>query len=443
MTITKSSFQCNTLNKHPHGDEVKRILTAAIQSVEPGAAIQQFIKRENEFLWINEHQLSLSSFKNVYIIAFGKAAGAMADAMADLLGESLTAGWVVTKHAYVNKDSRIQSVIGGHPVPDANSLRAGEMLVNACGQFKAEDLVFCLISGGGSALVTAPYESISLVDMQTLTSQLLACGARIDEINCLRRHLDRVKGGGLAKLASPARMFSLILSDVVNSPLEAIASGATAPDPSNLVEAIEVLNRYHLTDQVPGAILEHLKNGPETPKPGDEVFEKVENLLVASNELAAQAAARQAVNDGYKIELLGDDWQGEAREVAETLCKKLISTVERPLCLIAGGETTVTIQGKGKGGRNQELALAAVPMLAGHPDLMLVTLATDGEDGPTDAAGAVVTGETKYYGLKLGLDAALFLANNDAYHYFQALDDLLKPGPSGTNVNDLTFLFRF
>ena len=210
-------------------------------------------------------------------------------------------------------------MIGGHPVPDANSLKAGEMLVDVSENFKANDLVFCLISGGGSALVTAPYEGISLADMQILTSQLLACGARIDEINCLRRHLDRVKGGGLAKLVSPARVVSLILSDVVNSPLEAIASGATAPDPSTKEEAIEILDRYQLVDQVPVAILKHLKNGSETPKPGDAVFEKVENLLVASNELAARAAARQAAAEGFKIELLGNAWQGEAREVAATL----------------------------------------------------------------------------------------------------------------------------
>ena len=206
---------------------------------------------------------------------------------------------------------------------------------------------------------------------------------------------------------------------------------------------MEILDRYQLDDQVPVAILKHLKNGSETPKPGDEIFEKVENLLVASNEMAARAAAQQAADDGFKIELLGNDWQGEAREVAAPLVAKLKSTVSKPLCMIAGGETTVTIRGNGKGGRNQELALAAVALLDGQPDLLLVTLATDGEDGPTDAAGAIVTAETKNNGLKLGLNPALFLANNDAYHYFQALGDLLKPGPTGTNVNDLTFLFRF
>jgi len=443
MSLTFQSFDTASLQAHKQGDAVKRILAYAIQAVEPGAAIQRFVRREGQNLWVNGKQLDLSSFEHVYIIAFGKAAGAMSQVMTDILGKYLATGWVVTKHDFSLDDSRLKLITGGHPVPNNESLKAGEMLVNACSQFTVRDLVFCLISGGGSALVTAPYEGISLSDMQVLTGQLLACGARIDEINCLRRHLDRVKGGGLARMANPSRMISLILSDVVNSPLEAIASGATTPDPSTKEEAMEVLDRYQIIDQVPVAILEHLKSGMETPKPGDEIYDRVENLLIASNEIASQAAAQQAEIEGFSTEILGNDFQGEATQVSATLCRELVLRDTRPLCLIAGGETTVTIHGTGKGGRNQELALAAVSLLDDQRDLMLVTLATDGEDGPTDAAGAVVTGDTKLRGLDLGLADEVFLDNNDAYHYFQALGDLLKPGPTGTNVNDLTFLFRF
>lgn len=443
MNVTSQSFDTVSLRKHKQGDAVKRILAAAIQAVEPGAAIRRFVRRDGQCLWVNGKALELSTFKHVYIIAFGKAAGAMTKAMADILGKSLTAGWVVSKHDFPLDDDRLQLITGGHPVPNSDSLKAGQMLVDACTRFTARDLVFCLISGGGSALVTAPYQGISLKDMQELTSQLLACGARIDEINCLRRHLDRVKGGGLANLAFPARVMSLILSDVVNSPLEAIASGATAPDPSTKEEAIQVLHRYQIIDQVPFSILDHLQTSQETLKAGYTIFENVENLLIASNEIASQAAAQQAQLEGFTSEILGNDFQGEAKLVSANLCRQLFMGDKRPLCLIAGGETTVTVQGTGKGGRNQELALAAVPFLDGQADVMLVTLATDGEDGPTDAAGAVVTGETRQRGEQLGLDSLKFLADNDAYHYFQALGDLLKPGPSGTNVNDLTFLFRF
>jgi hydroxypyruvate reductase len=302
--------------------------------------------------------------------------------------------------------------------------------------------VICLISGGGSALMSAPQPGVSLSDLRGLTSALLACGARIDEINTLRRHLDGLKGGGLARLAAPAKVVSLILSDVVGNPLEAIASGPTAPDPSSRADALGVLEKYDLTAKVPQAILDILKTAPETPKPGDGLFERVQNVIVGSNALAAESALSQARSEGFHPQLLGNDWQGEAREVARELSQRLIqSPLPRPFCLIAGGETTVTLRGNGLGGRNQELALAAVRELAGRRDTLLVSLATDGEDGPTDAAGAVVSAESLQRGLDQGLSPETFLDDNDAYHYFSALEDLLKPGPTGTNVNDVTFCF--
>ena len=289
--------------------------------------------------------------------------------------------------------------------------------------------------------MTAPL--IPLEDLQSLTRSLLACGARVDEINTLRRHLDQVKGGGLAK-ATQAQIISLILSDVVGNPLEAIASGPTAPDPSTKADAFEVLKKYGLTNSVPAEIVSALKNAPETPKTGDGLFTRVENILVGSNALAAQAALNQAESEGFAIEFLGDDWQGEARETSKALCERLkkYPTVGKPLCLVAGGETTVSLRGDGKGGRNLELALAAVGELAGQENTMLITLATDGEDGPTDAAGAVVTGETNQRARSLGLDEAQYLSRNDSYIFFTTLEDALKIGSTGTNVNDLTFLFK-
>jgi len=428
---------------HVQSNTITSILSAAIDAVEPGEAVSRFVFRDQNRLVCGDHFYHLDQYDHVYLMAFGKAAQPMSSALVEILGDQLTCGWVVPKHVSGEHDPRLIIQPGSHPLPDENSLKAGEMLLSAAASFTEKDLVFCLISGGGSALVTAPYAGVSLADLRELTSQLLDCGARIDEINTLRRHLDRIKGGELAKHITPATLVSLILSDVVNSPLEAIASGATAPDPSTLKDVWKILDKYSLVEKLPPAILTHLEKEIETPKPGDELFNNVSNFLVGSNEIAAKAAAHAASDFGFTAIDLGNAWQGEAREVAKTLVEKLLTCDQSPVCMIAGGETTVTIQGAGQGGRNQELALAAVPILAGVPDVMLVTLATDGEDGPTDAAGAVVTGETASRAQALGLDPAEYLTNNDAYHFFEQLGDLLKPGPTGTNVNDLSFLFRF
>ncbi len=436
-------FLTSSLKGHPHGTTIASILSAAIDAVEPGEAVSRFVNRDQNRLVCGGNLYHLDHYDHVYLLAFGKAAQPMSSALVEILGDHLTCGWVVPKHFSGNHDPRLIIQPGSHPLPDENSVKAGEMLLTAAESFTEKDLVFCLISGGGSALVTAPYAGISLADMRELTRQLLACGSRIDEINTLRRHLDRIKGGGLAKHIAPATLVSLILSDVVNSPLEAIASGATAPDPSTLQDVKVILDKYDLVNRIPASILKHLDQQIETPKPGDELFTSVKNILVGSNELAAQAAAYRAKQSGFTTFDLGNAWQGEARDVAKILAEKLITNHISPVCMIAGGETTVTIKGSGKGGRNLELALAAVPLLAGLPDVMLVTLATDGEDGPTDAAGAVVTGESANRAQTLGLNPAEFLTNNDSYYFFEHLGDLLKPGPTGTNVNDLTFLFRF
>jgi hydroxypyruvate reductase len=307
-----------------------------------------------------------------------------------------------------------------------------------------DDTLVCLISGGGSALVTAPY--VPLEDLQKLTSLLLASGAPIDDINILRRQLDRIKGGGLVR-ATKAKIISLILSDVIGSPLQAIASGPTVLDPTTREDALSILQKYHLQDQCPVTIYQLLRTRPASLAGDDGFsrFEDVQNRIVGDNKLAARAAMEQAQHEGFYTEILTNELQGEARDAGVLLAKRLRDEWTKsphPFCLIAGGETTVTIKGQGKGGRNQEIALAAVTELNGLAGVLLIALATDGDDGPTDAAGAVVTGESAQRAASLGLSAADHLSRNDSYPYFEALGDLIRTGPTGTNVNDLLFLLR-
>jgi hydroxypyruvate reductase len=316
------------------------------------------------------------------------------------------------------------------------------------------DLVICLISGGGSALMTLPVDGVTLQDMEALTEALLRCGATINEINTIRKHLSQLKGGNLSRVAYPAEVVALILSDVVGNPLDVIASGPTVPDSSTFAQAYEIIERYELVDDLPLSIVRHLGQGkegqiPETPKEGDPLFATTYNLIIASNELAAQAALERAQEAGFNTLLLSTYVEGEAREVARVfsaIAKEILHSgqpVARPACVVAGGETTVTIRGEGKGGRNQELALAAAIQLDGLDEAMVVALATDGTDGPTDAAGAIADGSTMRRARAKKLLARQYLANNDSYRFFEQLGDLLITGPTNTNVNDLTFVFVF
>jgi glycerate 2-kinase len=430
--IDSECFLTDTLRQHPRGAAVTRILAAGLRAVQP-----------QNLTYPGLNKIINHVDGDLFVLGVGKAAPGMVATLTPILAERAHFGLLIPKQAPIQPPAGFEVIPGGHPVPDANSLRAGQRALELAAQLGEKDLLLCLISGGGSALMSAPHSDLTLDDLQNLTSALLACGARIDEINTLRRHLDRIKGGGLARAASPARVVSCILSDVVGNPLEAIASGPTAPDPTSRQDALNVLAKYNLMDKVSAAILRTLENAPETPKPGDGLFARVENAIVGSNALAAQSALARAKSEGFRPTFLGDTWQGEARVVAKRLCEHLKNQPHRPFCLVAGGETTVSITGNGLGGRNQELALAAVSELDGLQNLMLVTLATDGEDGPTDCAGAVVTGDTLARARSLGLDASDFLRRNDSYHFFKALGDGLLPGPSGTNVNDLIFLFGF
>jgi len=441
-------------------EHVAALSRAALAAVEPAAAVRRALRREGDTLFVAGRRYDLSAYRRLFVVGGGKAAAPMAAATAALLGDRLAGGLVITKYGHTLKDEarlvpdQIQLLEAGHPVPDEAGLRGAERLAALLDGAQADDLVICLISGGGSALLTLPQPGIGLDDLRGLTDALLRCGATIVEINAVRKHLSRLKGGGLARLAAPATVIALILSDVVGDPLDVIASGPTSPDPTTFADAWAILERYDLITSLPRPIVEHLQAGlagrvPETPKPGDPLFGHVHNVVIGSNALAAQAAVARARELGFATLLLSTFVEGEAREVARVaaaLAKDMARNgrpLSPPACLILGGETTVTVRGSGRGGRNQELALAAAIALDGWPRVLVATLATDGNDGPTDAAGAIATGETVAQGRALGLDARAYLANNDAYTYFDRLGGLIRTGPTNTNVNDLLMILAY
>jgi hydroxypyruvate reductase len=420
---------------------------AALAAVEPAAAVRRHVRREGTTLIVADQSYDLADCERTFVIGGGKAAAAMASATADVLGEHLAGGVVVTKYGHTPLGFRIpglQVIEASHPVPDENSVR-GAQAVADCASFVTErDLVLCLISGGGSSLLTLPVPGLALADLQVLTDALLRSGATIDEINAVRKHCSRIKGGHLARLAAPARLVTLILSDVVGDPLDVIASGPTVPDPTTVADARATLDRYGpylpLAQEAMGEILQ------ETPKPGDPIFMRVQHVVVGSNRLAAVAAVEKARQLGFNALLLSTYVEGETREVARVaaaLAKGIRAhgdPVLPPACLVWGGETTVTVRGEGKGGRNQELALSAALSLDGWPGVLVMALATDGTDGPTDAAGAIATGETAARARAIGLDPRAALAANDSYPFFDCLGELIRIGPTGTNVNDLLFV---
>jgi len=412
---------------------------AALDAVEPAAAVRRHVRREGDVLLVADQLYDLGDYERVFVVGGGKAAVPMAAAIAEILGARLAEGVVVTKYEHVRGRSipRIEVIEAAHPVPDENSVRGARAVAGLAEQATGRDLMVCLISGGGSALLTLPVPGLTLADLQSLTDALLRCGASINEINTVRKHCSGIKGGNLARLAAPAQVITLVLSDVVGDPLDVIASGPTVPDTTTVADAREVLSRYGISAALPWQ---------GTPKPGDAVFDKVQNVVVGSNRLAALAAVDKARELGFDALLLSTYVEGEAREagrVAAALAKGIRThgdPLSPPACLVWGGETTVTVRGEGLGGRNQELALAAALALDGWPGVLVMALATDGTDGPTDAAGAIVTGETLARARERGLDVRAALEANDSYHFFDALGGLIRIGPTGTNVNDLLFV---
>ncbi len=435
------------------------ILGAALEAVDPGQAVRQavtFAPAANKLI-VAGREFYLDPFGKVIVVGAGKAGTPMAQALAQVLGQRLTGGVVTVKYGYGpagdGTAGPIQFREAGHPVLDEAGIRATAEITGWLEGLEPRDTVLALISGGGSALLEEPVEGVLLSDMQTLANAMLKSGATINQMNTVRKHLSRVKGGQLARLAAPARLIGLLLSDVVGSPLDVIASGPTVPDTTTFQDAWAILERLGLTG--PGAIAEpiraYLHKGlagltPETPKPGDGLFERVYTVVVGDNRVAAQAGLAKARQLGFNTMLLSTFIEGEAREVAKVMAgvvREILATdnpIARPACLIAGGETTVTVQGEGLGGRNQEMALAAALAIDGLENVLIVPLATDGSDGPTDAVGALAEGDTVSQARRHNLDPYDYLQRNDAYHFFERAGGLLKTGPTNTNVNDLTLI---
>lgn len=418
----------------------RAIFRASLLAANPEAAVERALQK-----------LPLDRYQRILVVGAGKASAAMARASERVLGRRVTMGLINTKDGHLAPLKRIALNECSHPVPDARGVDGARRIIEMLQGTTSADLVLCLISGGGSALLPAPAEGITLEQKQETTRLLLACGATIHEINAVRKHLSAIKGGQLARLAAPASVVALLLSDVIGDPLDVIGSGPTAPDASTFGSAWAVVEKYGLTRSIPAEVRERLESGvagttPETPKAGDACFRRVKNVIVGSNRLAVQAAAAKATELGYRPMVLSTTIDGETREIAAMHCaiaREVLDSgrpAKPPLCLISGGETTVTIRGDGLGGRNQEFALAAAMQIQGMPGVLAFSAGTDGSDGPTDAAGAMADGATTERAAALGLNAAALLANNDSYRFFAPLGDLVKTGPTGTNVMDVRLM---
>jgi glycerate 2-kinase len=433
-----------------------RIFRAALAASGPAEAVLRHIRLANGTLIAGRRRYRLAKplahvrgsatppFRNVYVIGAGKAGASMAQAVERLLGKWINGGLLNVKYGHTARLRRIELNECGHPIPDENGVSGARRIAEIARQAGANDLIVCLISGGASALLPLPAPPVTLEEKQETTRLLLKCGADIHELNCIRKHISLIKGGQLARLAHPATVLTLILSDVTGDDLDTIGSGPTVPDRSTFAQARAILDRYGIARDVPQSVRERLSlESPETPKPGDTVFENVQNLIVGSNRLAVDAAAREAKSLGYRTIVLSTFIEGESREVAgvhAAIAKEIRATgrpVKPPACVISGGETTVTVGGEGLGGRNQEFALAAAQGIDGLEGVVILSAGTDGTDGPTDAAGAITDGTTIARANSKGVDAATFLSNNDSYHFFEGLGDLIKTGPTGTNVADV------
>jgi glycerate 2-kinase len=433
--------------------EAVDIFRSSVEAVDPYRAVRRFLRIQEKRLILGSEErppveLDLSRYDRISLVGGGKATAPMALAMEELFGERIYKGIINVKYGFTEKLTFTEIIEAGHPVPDQNGVEGTKKILVFLKGADEKDLVFSLISGGGSALLPQPVGEINISEKQAITRSLLACGASIDEINAVRKHISASKGGQMARTAYPATVVNLMLSDVVGDRMDVIASGPFVPDTSTFKDVLQIFGKYELHDVPPG-ILKHVAAGargeiPETPKENDPIFEHVFNIIIGSNILALEAAKRRAEALGYKTLILSSMIEGETREIARVhsaIAKEILKTgrpIEAPACIISGGETTVTIRGKGLGGRNQEFCLAAALDLAGlAPRVVILSGGTDGNDGPTDAAGAVVDPSTVLRGREVGMEAADFLHDNDAYHYLEKTKDILITGPTKTNVMDV------
>jgi hydroxypyruvate reductase len=448
----------NNMNKH-HKEletirsDAREIFKGCLTAVDPYKAVKRFVNLEGDRLVVgmegeSKTELDMTKFDRISLVGAGKATAPMAGAIEELFGERIKKGMINLKYGFTEELAFTEIIEAGHPVPDENGVKGARKILDFLKSAGEKDLIFSLISGGGSSLLPQPAGDITLSEKQELTQILLACGASIDEINAVRKHISSSKGGQMARAAFPATIVNLMLSDVVGDKMDVIASGPFVPDSSSFKDVWEIFMKYDLKG-VPAAIDEHVKAGlkgqiPETPKENERIFDCVFNFIVGSNMLALEAASAKAKDLGYETLILSSMVEGETREVARVhsaLAKEIVKTgrpTPPPACIISGGETTVTIRGKGLGGRNQEFCLAAcLDLVELPPRVVILSGGTDGNDGPTDAAGALVDPLTVTRGKDAGMEAAEFLDRNDAYHFFEKTKDLLMTGPTNTNVMDV------
>ena len=430
-------------------DDALRIVHAAISAADPRAAVRRALRVDGGRLTIGgERAIDLASVDRILVLGAGKAVVGMTRGAIDVLGERIRGGAVTAPEGDGAPIGPVEAWTASHPVPDTRGLAGAVAALETARSAGARDLVLCLLSGGASALWPAPPAGVSLSALQAATRRLLRAGAPIAEINAVRKHLSRIAGGRLARAAHPAAVVTLIVSDVVGSPPDAIASGPTVPDPTTYEDALDVVRRREI--DVPPTVLTHLQAGamgehPETPKPGSPGFERDSWHVIARNADALEGAAREAERLGYRAVRAGDDMEGEAREVARAVARTALDPPSsdddsRPVAILIGGETTVTVRGPGRGGRNQEMALAVAREIAGREGIVVACVGTDGVDGPTGAAGGIVDGGTVARGRAAGLDAGEALDRNDSHPFLKAAGDLLVTGPTGTNVNDVVVI---
>lgn len=438
------------------GQNKKRLLQeiykAAIEAASPYTAVRGALRTRTYgkklLLEIQNESIDLSRVKRVFVAGAGKAVCPMARAIEDMLAARVTDGLVITKYGHGQPLKRVRVKEAGHPIPDSNGMAGAKEILDMAKAAEKDDLFIFLLTGGASSLLSFPAPGLSLKDKQRASALLLNSGATIDEMNAVRKHLSLIKGGRLAEEAIPARVLTLMVSDVVGNSLSTIGSGPTAPDPSTYSDSLKVIDKYGLSDKMPMNVMKLLRKGakggiPESPKPGSPAFRRASNIIVADNLWALQSAAKAARAAGLHTIVLSSTVAGNTRETAAFLASVLKeiknsgNPVKRPACVLIGGETTLVVTGKGLGGRNQEFALALAVALDGKKGVYALAAGTDGTDGPTDAAGAYVSPESLKKAAALGLDPLKFLSRNDSYNFFKKAGGLFVTGPTGTNVMDI------
>ena len=434
------------LSRTSRRKDVLEILEEGLKAADPKSSVKEALRNLKD---------ELNKARRIIVIGFGKASIKMAEGCEEELRDKIYDGAIIAPKGIEDKKLKIIKVFEGtHPIPSEVNVESAKKLISVCSNLTSEDLVICLISGGGSSLLTFPANDISLEEKKLTTDVLLKSGADIREINTIRKHISKVKGGQLLNLLKPAKVVSLILSDVVGDPIEYIASGPTSPDSSTFKDALSIIKKYNLVNKLPKSVVERIEKGVrgeilETPKPGDEIFNNVKNIIVSNNMKSLVAMEKKASSLGYNTIILTSYAQGESREVGKFLCAviKQISSydipIKKPACVILGGETTVTVKGNGKGGRNQELVLSVVLNCKDVKNFVFASIGSDGIDGYTDAAGAIADNFSLEDAVNSGLKPEEFLENNDSYNFFKQTRDLIFTGPTGTNVNDFTVALIF